>query len=190
MDRTGDRPEPIIHGRLSYLRAAEREDLPTFVRWINDRRTSRFLKIRSPLSMPLEERFFERMVDAQGKDRWFFVICLLEDDRPVGTVSLEGVDLVNGSAGLGILIGDPADTGHGYGSDAIAALLDFGFGSLRLERIWLDVFEFNPRARRVYERLGFVHEGTLRHAAFRDGRHRDIQRMAILRDEWRSPLGD
>jgi RimJ/RimL family protein N-acetyltransferase len=189
MDTGGERPEPILHGRLTYLRAAEREDLATFLRWINDRRTSRFLKMRSPLSMPLEERFFERMLDGQGHDRWFFVICRLEDDRPVGTLSLEGVDLVNGNAGLGILVGDPADTGRGYGSDAMAALLDFGFGSLRLERIWLDVYEFNDRARGVYERLGFVHEGTLRRALFRDGRFWDIERMAILRDEWQSPLG-
>ena len=35
------------------------------------------------------------------------------------------------------------------------------FGQLRLERIWLDVYAFNPRARRVYERLGFVHEGDV-----------------------------
>jgi RimJ/RimL family protein N-acetyltransferase len=183
-----DRPQPIIHGRLTYLRAAERDDLALFVRWINDRRTSRYLKARSPLSMPLEERFFERMLDRQGKEAWFFVVCLLGDDRAVGTVGLEAVDLVNGNAGLGILIGDPADTGHGYGSDAMAALLDFGFGSLRLERIWLDVYEFNDRARAVYERLGFVHEGTLRRATFREGRYWDIARMAILRDEWRSPL--
>ena len=91
---------------------------------------------------------------------------------------------MNGSAGLGITIGDPDDTGRGYGSDAIRALLAFGFGELRLERIWLDVYDYNERARQVYERIGFVHEGTLRHALFRDGRFHDVHRMAILRGEW------
>jgi RimJ/RimL family protein N-acetyltransferase len=183
-----DGTEPLIHGRVTYLRAAERDDLPAFVRWINDRRTSRFLKARSPLSMPLEERFFERMVEEQGKEAWFFVICLLDDDRPVGTISLFAVDSINGSAGLGVLIGDPNDTGRGYGVDGMAAILDFGFGNLRLERIWLDVYDFNERARRLYERLGFVFEGTFRRALFRDGRYHDIHRMAVLRDEWQSPL--
>jgi RimJ/RimL family protein N-acetyltransferase len=183
-----DGTEPLIHGRLTYLRAAERDDLPLFLRWIGDQRTSRFIKVRSPLNMPLEERFFERMLDGQGKDHWFFVICRLEDDRPIGTVNLTAVDLVNGNAGLGIVIGDPVDTGRGYGSDAMAALLDFGFGSLRLERIWLDVYDFNKRARRLYERLGFVLEGTFRRALFRDGRYHDVQRMAVLQDEWQSPL--
>jgi RimJ/RimL family protein N-acetyltransferase len=183
----GATPEPIIRGRLTYLRAAERDDIPLFVRWINDRRTSRFLTARSPISVPLEERWFERMTESQGSDSWFFVICRLEDSRPLGTTGLFAVDLTAGSAGLGVMLGDPEDTGRGYGSDAIAALVEFGFGSLRLQRIWLDVYDFNDRARRVYARLGFVHEGTLRHAAFRDGRHVDVHRMSVLVDEWRSP---
>ncbi len=41
----------------------------------------------------------------------------------------------------------------------LRALLGFGFGMVRLERIWLDVYDMNPGARRVYERVGFVHEG-------------------------------
>jgi RimJ/RimL family protein N-acetyltransferase len=48
------------------------------------------------------------------------------------------------------------------------------------------VYDFNPRARRLYERVGFVLEGTLRHAVFREGRFADVHRMAILAGEWRA----
>jgi RimJ/RimL family protein N-acetyltransferase len=99
-------------------------------------------------------------------------------------MDLHEIDHVNGSAGLGIMIGDPADTNQGYGSDALRALIAFGFGELRLERIWLDVYDFNVRARHVYERVGFVEEGVLRHALYRDGEFHDDHRMAILREEW------
>lgn len=44
----------------------------------------------------------------------------------------------------------------------------------------------NVGAQHVYERVGFVHEGTLRRAAFREGVHRDVHRMAILAQEWRA----
>ena len=57
---------------------------------------------------------------------------------------------------------------------------------LRLERVWLDVYDFNARARLVYERVGFVHEGTQRHAIFRHGRFADVHRMAVLAGEWRA----
>ena len=64
------------------------------------------------------------------------------------------------------------------------ALLDFGFGQLRLERLWLDVYDFNERARRSYEKCGFVLEGKQRHAAYKLGRFIDVYLMAILRSEW------
>lgn len=177
-------PEPLLHGRLVYLRPGEREDVPLFVRWLSDVRTTRFLDLRSPIGQAMEERWFDEMLEHHGRDRWFFVICLLEDNRPVGSLDLHAIDQTNGSAGIGIAIGDPADTSKGYGSDALAALLDFAFGELRLVRVWLDVFDFNPRARHVYERLGFVHEATLRHGTFRAGRYVDVHRLGILREEW------
>jgi len=176
--------EPMLaHGSV-HLRPAEREDLPLFVRWLGDARTTRTLAIRSPLSLALEEGWFERLLERQGGNHWHFVICRTVDGRPVGAMDLHEIDYVNGSAGLGIMIGDPADTNQGYGSDALRALIRFGFGELRLERIWLDVYDFNARARHVYERVGFVEEGVLRHALYRDGAFHDDHRMAILRYEW------
>jgi RimJ/RimL family protein N-acetyltransferase len=184
-----DGTEPIIaHGSV-YLRAAERDDIPLFVAWFNDDRTSRTLGVRAPMSIPMEEAWFERMLADQGKTGYMFTVCLLADDRPIGSVSLMDLDLVNGSAGLGIMIGEPHDRGRGHGTDTTEALLAFGFASLRLERIWLNVFDFNPGARRVYERVGFRHEGVLRHAIFREGRFFDDNRMAILSGEWRERHG-
>ena len=174
----------VLRGRLTYLRAAERDDIPLFLRWMNDERTVQYLAARSPLGQAQEERWFDGMLARQGSDSWFFVICTLADDRPIGTTGLFEIDLTNGSAGIGIMIGDPADQGRGLGTDAMEALLDFGFGELRLERMWLDVYDFNPRGERSYEKAGFVREGTLRHAVYRRRRFHDVHRMAILRSEW------
>jgi diamine N-acetyltransferase len=181
-----DGTEPIIaHGSV-YLRAAERDDIPRFVAWLNDHRTSRTLNLWAPLSIPMEEAWFERIVAEQGKGRYVFTACLLADDRPIGNVGLFDVDLIHGSAGLGIMIGEPRDRGRGHGTDMLEALVGFGFANLRLERIWLEVYDFNPGARRVYERVGFQHEGVLRHAFFREGRFVDAHRMSILSGEWRA----
>lgn len=50
-----DGTEPVIaHGSV-YLRAAERGDIPRFVAWLNDYRTSRTLALWAPLSIPMEE---------------------------------------------------------------------------------------------------------------------------------------
>ena len=175
---------PIIRGEQVYLRPAERDDIPTFVRWFNDAEVLRNLAMFAPMSQAGEEAWFDRMSAAQGKTAYHFVICLLADDRPIGTIGLEDIHPEDGRAEFGIAIGEKADWNKGYGTDALRAICDFGFGQLRLERIGLFVYEGNDRARRSYEKLGFTHEGTMRRAHFARGEHHDIHVMGLLRDEW------
>jgi RimJ/RimL family protein N-acetyltransferase len=183
-EAAGPQPQPILRGQLVWLRPAERDDIDRFVDWLNDAETAAHLALRSPLSHALEERWFESMVERHGRELYHFVICRLDDGQPIGTIGLEEIDHLNGSAAFGIAIGDKAMWGQGYGPDAVATLCDFGFGELRLERIWLDVYADNARAKRAYEKVGFLHEGRLRHAHFTRGRHEDVDRMALLRDDW------
>jgi RimJ/RimL family protein N-acetyltransferase len=109
---------------------------------------------------------------------------MLETGEPIGTIGLFAIDRDNGNAGIGISIGDRSLWGQGLGTDAMFALLDFGFGQLRLERLWLDVYDYNARARRSYEKCGFVLEGTQRNAVFKRGRFHDVHLMSILSEEW------
>lgn len=175
---------PTLRGERIFLRPAERSDLPAFVRWFADGETTRYLMARAPFSAAAEERWFEQMTEKQGTTDWLFVICLLEDDRPIGTAGLHNVDLENGHAAFGISIGEKAEWDKGYGTDALRAICDFGFGQLRLERIWLEVYAPNTRAQRSYQKAGFVVEGVRRHAHFGDGQYLDVMVMAQLRDEW------
>ena len=167
-----------------YLRAAERSDVPTFVRWFTDADVMRHLAMRAPMSEAAEAGWFDRMLEAQGKTDYHLVICLLSDDRPIGTIGLHGIDHENGTAEFGIAIGEKSEWDGGLGTDATRAICDFGFGHLRLERISLLVYAGNDRARRAYEKAGFTHEGTLRHAHFARGEHEDVHVMSLLRDEW------
>lgn len=175
---------PIIHGERVYLRPAERSDIDLFVRWFNDAETTRYLAMVTPMGRAAEERWFDGMLERQGKRDYHFVICLLADGRAIGTAGLHQVDTESGSAAFGISIGEEADRGKGHGTDALNAIADFGFGELRLERLWLDVYEPNLRAQRSYRKAGFTLEGTMRRAHLRHGEWLDVQRMSLLRDEW------
>ena len=177
-------PRPIIRGEQVLLRAPEREDIPTFVRWFNDAEVLTHLAMRAPMSTAAELNWFEWMLASQGTTDYHFVICLATDRRPIGTIGLHGIDFVNGLAEFGIAIGEKDEWGKGYGLDATRAICDFGFGELRLERISLLVYADNPRARRTYEGAGFRHEGTMRRALYQRGQRTDVHVMALLRDEW------
>lgn len=186
MEPTSTRPLPSIRGEQVYLRPAERDDIDLFVRWFSDAETTRYLAMRAPFSRAMEEKWFDSMLEQQGKRSYHFVVCLLADGRPIGTAGFHDVNQEDGHASFGISIGEKAEWSKGYGTDALRAICDFGFGQLRLERIELDVYQPNKRAQRSYEKAGFVTEGTLRHALFSDGRHHDVIRMSLLRDEWKA----
>jgi len=88
---------------------------------------------------------------------------------------------------LGIWLGKPY-WDAGLGTDAVRTLCRFGFDHMNLQRIELDVFDTNPRARRAYEKVGFVLEGTRRQAQFVGGRNVDSHLMGLLAEELvRSP---
>jgi hypothetical protein len=70
------------------------------------------------------------------------------------------------------------------GTDAMRVMLRYVFNELNLRRVSLIVFEYNLRAIRSYEKVGFVHEGRVRRVMQRDGRRWDFLYMGILREEW------
>ncbi|MFI5935344.1 GNAT family N-acetyltransferase [Actinoplanes sp. NPDC051494] len=97
----------------------------------------------------------------------------------VGEVVLNKVDVHNQACNFRILIG-PGGRDQGFGTEAVRLLLDHAFGTLGLHRVELQVFAFNPRARRVYEKAGFQAEGVLRDALRTPGGWADAIVMSAL----------
>jgi RimJ/RimL family protein N-acetyltransferase len=182
-DARPGRPNPLLRGELVYLRALEPADAELVHRWYEHADTARLMG-EWPRSLARRRADVEATASDVGKDWFPFIICLVADDRPVGRIDLFEVDRSNGSAAFGMAIGEHEVRGQGLGTDAVHAVLDFCFGQLRLERVWLVTDSVNLRAQHVYEKAGLVHEGVLRKAFYQDGRFQDDIRMAILRSEW------
>ncbi len=171
----------MIQGTKIRLRALEHEDLPHFVRWINDPETRRFMVIRHPLSMTEEEKWWERFLEREND--YVFAIEA-EDGTYIGNIGLHNIERENRRAMLGIIVGDKAYQGKGYGSDAIRTMLGWAFDYLNLNRVSLTVYAYNERAIRCYLKCGFQHEGTMRQARYTDGQYFDELIMGILRREF------
>lgn len=78
-----------------------------------------------------------------------------------------------------------AEPGRGYGRIMLASVFDWVFSHPGADRVWLDVFSHNERARRLYQRIGMREDGTLRKAyKMADGVPVDRIIMSLLRDEW------
>lgn len=176
----------MLIGDRVRLRGIEREDLPTFVRWFNDPEVRQYLIMYEPMSMAKEERWFEEMLER--KNDFVFAIEAQIGERWVliGNVGLHRIDWKNRTAIFGIALGEKAYWGQGFGTDATRTMLRFAFEELNLHRVELEVFDFNPRAMRSYEKAGFRQEGTRRQALFRHGRYHDVHLMSVLQSEFLS----
>jgi RimJ/RimL family protein N-acetyltransferase len=74
--------------------------------------------------------------------------------------------------------------GKGAGSSFVRAIIAHVFAQAHVHRLELDTSAENPRARHVYEKLGFVHEGRVRDVYQADGRFISSDLFSILRPEW------
>jgi UDP-4-amino-4,6-dideoxy-N-acetyl-beta-L-altrosamine N-acetyltransferase len=171
----------MLYGEKTRLRRIEREDIPTFVRWFDDPEVRTFLMINSPISHAQEERWFDRKLN--DKDSELFAIETL-DGTHIGNIELFGFHRTHRWSELGVVLGEKAYWGQGYGSDAIRTLLRFAFEELNLHRVQLRVYEDNERAIRAYRKCGFELEGRMRDAVFRRGRYYDVLLMSVLDDEF------
>ena len=113
-----------------------------------------------------------------------FRIRAVANDRLLGFLAVHRIEWNNQVGEMSIGIGDPADWGKGYGSEAMCLALRYAFHELNLNRVWLTVISYNARAIRLYEKLGFQREGVMREAVLRDGKRYDMLVMGLLRWEW------
>jgi RimJ/RimL family protein N-acetyltransferase len=101
----------------------------------------------------------------------------------VGEVVLNDWDNGNSNCGFRTLLG-PKGRDRGLGTESVRMIVGYGFEQLGLHRIALEVYSFNPRARRVYEKVGFVPEGVLRDALRWEDGWVDATVMSILAPDW------
>jgi RimJ/RimL family protein N-acetyltransferase len=180
------RQPPVLNlrGERVGLGPLQPELLHTYERWLNDFDLLSMLDRRfRPLTVDWIRTWYERQSRANG-DTLVFTIWDLHAMTPIGNAALQDIDPRTRTAEFGIFIADPAHRGGGRGTEATRLLLRFAFGTLSLENIMLRVYEYNERAVRVYERVGFQQVGRRRGAQRRWGRAWDTLLMDITPEDF------
>jgi RimJ/RimL family protein N-acetyltransferase len=177
-------PGDLFVGKLVRLSAFKADAKDAYARWSQDAEYSRLLTFNA--ARPRTPESFADVEKEHKDDAWrhfVFAICTLADDKMIGYTELE-MTWVHQHAWIAIGMGDPDYRNKGYGTDAFRLTVNYGFRELGLYKISLGVFDYNPRARHVYEKCGFVMEGTQRSLLYRDGQYYDLHLLGITRPKW------
>ena len=170
------------------LREIEEADIQIINTWRNDP------ILISQLGAPY------RYINLNVDKNWFIsymnnrttqVRCAIVDEKNIilGLISLVSIDYISRSAELHIMIGNKENQSKGIGTYAVNEMLHHAFFNLNLHRIELTVMENNEKAHRLYEKCGFLKEGTKRKSKYKNGRYYDMDIYSILKEDYINKLG-
>jgi ribosomal-protein-alanine N-acetyltransferase len=135
----------------------------------------------------LLDRILNRPPDSDIID---YAIHKKDSDELIGCGMIAHIDRYNRRCDLGIGLGwEKANWGNGYASETLQAIIAYCFKELGMNRIGAEIYEFNVRSIRLFERNGFRREGTKRQYIFKDGVFKDEHLYSLLRDEWERQIG-
>lgn len=173
----------FLEGEKIFLRALTQSDAnEEYLSWLNDEETTRGLASGVfPSSIEALKKFVESI--SSRKDVVMFAICDVQNGQHIGNIKLDNFDWVSRTCELGILIGNKNYWGKGIGYEVCLLTLKYAFQDLNIRKVVLAVYENNPAAVKLYEKLGFQHEGRLRQQVFEGGKYYDKLYMGIFAEE-------
>jgi RimJ/RimL family protein N-acetyltransferase len=135
------------------------------------------------LYRPVSQAGFDEWFGGIGKDasRVVFSIRKYGNLDFLGYVQIIHIHPIFRTAEIGIMIGDIANRGRGYGQEALRLCIDFCWKELNLQRLTVMVIGHNEVALHTYQKLGFEPEGVIRRAIYRDGGFSDVTLLGLLR---------
>ena len=137
------------------------------------------------MNMANQEAWFNR-VNASAND-FMFVIERLEDRMPLGACGLLYTNWIIRSSDFSFYIGHDESyiDNTGYAQESARLLISYGFNTLNLHKIWMELYEFDHQKLRFFtEQFGFKVDGVLRDNCFEDGRYWDSKLVSLLSNEY------
>lgn len=117
-----------------------------------------------------------------------YAIHLEDTGEFIGYGMIAHVDRYHRRCKVGITIGERDMWGRGYARETMAAVLEYCFDTLGLNRVAAEVYAYNERSIRLFEGLGFTREGVAREEVLKRGRFEDAYQYGMLRREWEMRL--
>lgn len=125
----------------------------------------------------------------QNKSSLYWAITIIGSDTVVGQAGFNCWDSDNNSAEVGFDL-KRDQWRQGIMTEALSAILSFGFNFMGLNRVGAQVSTYNESSKALLEKLKFQHEGKQREQYFEDGKYHDLDLFAVLRRELPSSVSE
>jgi len=185
--KSSSQNSPIVVLKKSIIRPYHRSDAEELTRIANNPAIVRFLRNRFPSPYTLDDANFWINFNANASPVYKFCIAHPESNKIMGSIGLiPGEDVYCRSAELGYWLGEEY-WGKGIITEAVKGFVAWTYANFpQMERLYAGIFEDNKASVKVVERAGFLFEGRLRKAVYKNGKHMDALVYSFIREDWDS----
>jgi RimJ/RimL family protein N-acetyltransferase len=165
------------------IRAIEIEDLTIIQKYRNDQSLRQFFREYREFSLTQLKDWYFNMI----KDNRFemFVIVDLDQDEVIGVTGITYIDWPNKHADVHFYIGKNSEwIDEKYSKTAVKLTLNYGFNTLNLNKLWVEIYDNDTKKLRFFKDLGFKIDATLREHYFYNGNYYSSHILSLLRKEY------
>lgn len=174
----------FLEGDNLYIRSLNKEDInKNYIHWFDD---SEVCKMNSHHRFPHSEESMIKYVESVNNSSNQLVLAIINkrDKVHIGNVSLQNINYINRSAEFAIIIGEKEYWGKGIGKECGKIIIEHGFSTLNLNRVYCGTFYENIGMKKLAETLGFKQEGIRCEAEFKNGKYIDVVEFGLLKKEY------
>lgn len=174
----------MIKGKITGLRALEEEDLAMLQEWRNNPLFRKNFREHKELSSFHQKFWYERTI--KNPNDFMFAIVDLKDNSIIGACGLLYTNWILRSADFSFYLGkDDLYMDDLYAPDAIQTLIKYGFEDLNLNKIWMELYEYDHLKFDFFTKeMGFSVDGVLRDNAFFEGKYWNSHIISLLLNDY------
>lgn len=174
----------MLFGETIVLRSLRKDDIPKVNLWRNNLDLTKLtMGIRFPISIELDEDWFNAILRDKSNRNLYWAITVKETEELIGLASLREIDYISGTCKFGRMIGDENHRGLGYGKETEEMIREYAFNVLNLRKITRQVVDYNQRSLTLLKNQGLaLEEGRLKKHFYMDGKYHDVVILSIFRD--------
>lgn len=161
-----------LDGERIYLRSITYDDTDLIVRWRNQENVRKYFFYTADFTSESHEKWMKNKVETGEVEQ--FIVCMKDNDRPVGCTYLRDVDYDNNKAEYGVFLGEEDIRGMGIGKEALEITVRFAFDVLKLHRVYARVKESNKASLYSFLHTGFEKEAVFRESMLCDGEYVNV----------------
>jgi RimJ/RimL family protein N-acetyltransferase len=170
----------FLKSDLIYLKPLTQKEVNTsYVSWLND---ANICKYNSHHRFPNSINKTIQYVEDINSSSMHIVLAIYDNqsNTHIGNISLQNINYIDSNAELAILIGNSQSHNKGFGCEACELIINHGFNTLNLHRIYCGTSIQNISMQKLAQKLNMKEEGFSKDALFKDGQYFDIINYYIL----------